>query len=173
MLPVRNRTRSVRQLSRLRAIIRHKGPAEAFSRGGMGISVFTVIFFGLALFTLVAAGLGVYGEPRWYWWAALSSYLCSFLGGFSIGLYLLSLTFVLLFLALGHSLRLLRAPWHSACAVGLGLGFWWLAVLKMDDALLYFPFRLLGPWLSGGSSGGGYGSCTEVNGVLKCTQVRY
>lgn len=135
--------------------------------------VFTVIFFGLALFTVVATSLGAYGKPRWYWWAAWSSYVCSFLGSFSIGLYLLSLTFMLVLLALGHSFKLIQASWHSACAVALGLGMWWLVVITIDDSLLFFPFRLLDPWLSGGSSGGGYGTCIEENGVLKCTHVRY
>lgn len=135
--------------------------------------VFTVIFYGLALFTVVATSLGAYGKPGWYWWAALSSYVCSFLGSFSIGLYLLSLTFVLVLLAMGHSFRLIQASWHSACAVVLGFGLWWFAVTMIDDSLLFFPFQLLDHWLSGGRDGGGYGTCIEEHGVLKCTHVRY
>lgn len=150
-----------------------RSSSEAVIWGGLGVPVFTVIFWTLALFTVVAIGLGAYGKPRWYWWATLSSYLCSFLGSFSIGLYLLSLTFVLVVLALGHSFKQIHAAWHSAFAVALGLGLWWLAVTKVDDSVLSFPFRLLGPWLSGGSTGGGYGTCSEVNGVLKCRHVRY
>lgn len=138
------------------------------------MSIFTAMFYGLALFTVVATGLGAYGKPKWYWWAALSSYVCSFLGSFSIGLYLLSFTFALVLLALGHSFRLIHAWWHSACAVALGLGLWWLAVTLIDDYWLFFPFRLLDPWLSGGSNKGGFsGTCIQEDGVLKCTRVRH
>jgi hypothetical protein len=102
-----------------------------------------VIFYGLVLFTVIAAGLGVSGRPRWYWWAALSWYICSFLSSFSIGLLLLSLTFALASLALGHSLGLIRAWWHAAGAVALGVGLWWPAVMLIDDYWLFLPFHLV------------------------------
>lgn len=118
--------------------------------------ILAVIFYGLALFSVAAISLGASGRPRWYWWAALSSYVCSFLSGFSIGLLVLSATFVLLLLALGHRLRLITAWWHSAGAFALGLGLWWIAVTQVDDYWLFLPFQLLDPLLSAGSGGGSF-----------------
>lgn len=108
------------------------------------------IFWGLAIFTVTAIALGAYGKPRWYWWGALTAYLCSFLGGFSIGLYLLSITFVLIMLAAGHSLKQIRSFRHTAVAIAIGLGLWWLAVTWVDDVYLFMPFRFLTPWLISG-----------------------
>ncbi|MBP2018707.1 hypothetical protein J2Z79_002122 [Symbiobacterium terraclitae] len=107
------------------------------------MAIVAVLFWALVPFTLVAIGLGVSGKPRWYWWAALSSYVCSFLSGYTIGLLVLSLTFVLVLLALGHSYRLIRAWWHSAAAAALGVALWWLAVLNIDDYWLFLPFTVL------------------------------
>lgn len=136
--------------------------------------VIAVVFVCLAVFTLVAGGLGVTGRPQWYWWAALSSYVCAFLSSFSIELYILSLTFILLSLALGHSFRLVRTLRHAILASVIGLAVWFLAVTLIDDSVLFLPFRLLDPWLSsGGQSGGGSGTCTTEGGILRCTQNRY
>lgn len=110
--------------------------------------IFAVLFYGLAGFTVVAIGLGATGRPRWYWWAALASYACSYLSGFSIGLLVLSLTFVLVLLALGHSTGRIRARWHSAAAIILGVALWWLAVTTIDDYWLFIPFAVLDPLLS-------------------------
>jgi len=118
-----------------------------------------VVFYGSALFGLAAGALGALGRPRWYWWAALAAYVCSFLSGFSIGLYLLSAAFVFLCLAAGHAARLIRTRLHAVLAAALGLGLWLAAVLTIDDYWLFLPFHLLDPWLSSGTSGGGSGVC--------------
>jgi len=106
--------------------------------------IVAVIFWLLAPFTVVAIGLGASGKPRWYWWAALSSYVCSFLSGFSTGLLVLSLTFVTALLALGHASGIIRARWHSVAATALGVALWWLAVTTIDDYWLFLPFAVLG-----------------------------
>lgn len=110
--------------------------------------IIALIFVFLIVFTVVAIVLGTGGRPQLYWWAALSSYVCAFLSSFSIGLYILSLSFALLSLAVGHSFRWIRTLWHSVGAVAIGLALWLLAVLTIDDYVLFFPFRLLDPWLS-------------------------
>jgi len=110
--------------------------------------ILAVVFYGLTAFGLYSLFRAIRGEPRWYGWAALASYVCSFLSGFSIGLLVLSVTFVTLVLGLGHRFRLLRSPWYAAVAVPLGLALWWLAVTNVDDYWLFLPFALLQPWLS-------------------------
>jgi len=136
--------------------------------------IFAVIFVCCAAFTVIAAGLGAAGKPKWYWGAALSSYVCSFLGSFSIGLYMLSLTFIFLSLAVGHSFQLIRTRWHSVSAVAISLGLWALAITTIDDSVLFYPCMLLDPLLRGsGVSGGGYGFCTTEGGILQCTHYRY
>lgn len=135
--------------------------------------IVAVIFVCLVAFTVLAAGLGAAGKPRWYWWAALSSYVCSFLSSFSIGLLVLSLTFIFLSLAVGHSSRLVRTRWHSVTAIAISLGVWALAITTIDDSVLFLPFQLLDPWLSGGVSGGGFGVCTTESGILRCTHYPF
>ncbi len=78
-------------------------------------------------------------RPRWYWGAALATWVFSFLGGFSIGLYTLSATFILTALAIGHSLGLIRRTQHSLLAVIGGLSVWLLLITTVDDYWLFFP----------------------------------
>jgi hypothetical protein len=105
--------------------------------------IFAVLFYLAALLALGAIAAGALGRPRWYWAAAGLIYLDSFLSGFSIGLYLLSLASALAALALGHSLGWVRRFWHAALAVTAGLLLWYGAVNSIDDYWLFLPFMLL------------------------------
>lgn len=105
--------------------------------------IFAVLFYLVALLAPVAIIAGAWGHPRWYWVAAGLLYFDSFLSGFSIGLYLLSLAFAMAVLALGHSLGWIRRFWHSALAVTAGLLLWWMAINTIDDYWLFLPFMLL------------------------------
>lgn len=114
------------------------------------------LFFASVGVCLAATILGIIRHPRWYWAAAFASWLFSFLGSMSIGLYTFSTTVVLATLAAGHSFRLIRRFHHATAAVALGLGLWAALVFTVDDYWLFFPLNaLLDLLLSGGSSGGG------------------
>jgi hypothetical protein len=102
------------------------------------------VLFYLALPVAVGAIIaGAWVHPRWYWLAAGLIYFDSFLSGFSIGLYLLSLAFALSALALGHSMGWVRRFWHSAFAIGVGVVLWYAAVSMIDDFWLFLPFTWL------------------------------
>lgn len=105
--------------------------------------IFAVLFYLAAPLALVAIIAGAWDHPRWYWVAAGLIYFDSFVSGFSIGLYLLSLSFALAALALGHSLGWVRRFWHSTLAVIVGLLLWFGAVNTIDDYWLFLPFTLL------------------------------
>lgn len=105
--------------------------------------ILTVVFYLAALLAVGASLAGARGRPRWYWVAAMLIYLDSFLSGFSIGLYLLSLSFALAALALGHSLGWVRRFWHAALANSTGLLLWYAAVNTVDDYWLFLPFSWL------------------------------
>jgi hypothetical protein len=105
--------------------------------------IFAVLFYLAAVLALVAIVAGAWDSPRWYWAAAGLIYFDSFLSGFSIGLYLLSLAFALAVLALGHSLGWVRRFWHAALAVSAGMLLWYGAVNTIDDYWLFLPFMWL------------------------------
>lgn len=81
------------------------------------------------------------GRYSYYWVAAASMYVFSFLAGFSIGLYTLSLAFALLAVALAYSTGLAKRPWHAAAAGAAGFAVWAACVfyLNVDDYWLFFP----------------------------------
>ncbi|MDF2627930.1 MAG: hypothetical protein K0R39_1761 [Symbiobacteriaceae bacterium] len=105
--------------------------------------IFAVLFYVAALLAAAAIIAGAWVHPRWYWVAAGLIYLDSFLSGFSIGLYLLSLAFVTTVLALSHSLGWIKRFWHSAAAVAIGMLLWWGAVSTIDDYWLFLPISWL------------------------------
>ncbi len=97
----------------------------------------------LALFllglTVVATVRAVVSNYRWYWVAALASWVLSFLTGFSIGLYVFSVTVVVTLLALGHAAGVIRRPWQALLGVVGGLAVWALLIDNVDDYWFFFP----------------------------------
>jgi hypothetical protein len=111
----------------------------------MGVALFGLSFFA----TIVAIGLAVSVSRRFLWLAALSSWLLSFLGSFSIGLYTLVITFVTLALAIGFTTGWIRGYIGELLAAASGIVSWACAVRWIDDYWLFFPLnellsRLLG-----------------------------
>lgn len=78
-----------------------------------------------------------------YWIVILSSYAFSFITGLSIGLYALSLTFILLALYIAGSFGWLKKTVHLILTVGIGVFIWWIAISTIDDYWLFFPFVVL------------------------------
>lgn len=102
------------------------------------------MIFGLSFFaTILAIGLAISVSRRFLWLAAFSSWLLSLLASFSIGLYILVLTFVLLALAVGFSTGWIRSYVGEIVAVALGVVGWLLAVWLVDDYWLFFPLNAI------------------------------
>ena len=80
---------------------------------------------------------------RKYWLAGLIMYIVSFLGGWSIGLYLLVLPFVLWSLALAHSFDWVKSHWHNIPFASIGIILWYLSISYIDDYWLFLPFTWL------------------------------
>lgn len=105
--------------------------------------MFTFIFYGFVLITLISLVLAIKGEPKMYWGAALCTYIFSFLGGFSIGQLTVGLTFVFIVLAIAHSFNLVKSGIYYVAFLVLGLVIGGITVVYVDDAWLFFPFSIL------------------------------
>lgn len=105
--------------------------------------VWVVVFYASVVLAWVCFLLSQLRSPRWHWGTVAVMYVASFLGSFSIGLYLLVVAFVSLALAVGHSLGRIKRWQHSAVAMLLGVVAWGVLVTYVDDAVLFFPLRLL------------------------------
>ncbi|MFC4559006.1 hypothetical protein ACFO3D_12460 [Virgibacillus kekensis] len=79
-----------------------------------------------------------------YWITALATYLFSFLAGFGIGQITVGFTFVFIILAIAHSFNWIKNGMHYMAFLVSGLVIGGLAITYVDDALLFFPFVLLG-----------------------------
>ena len=106
-----------------------------------------VIYYGLVLAVLVLAVMALRGSRRALWSTAAISYVVSFLGAFSIGLYTLVVTFVLVSIGAAQLVGWLGRPAHVAVAGTLGVGLWALAVRNIDDYWLFLPFMVFGRFL--------------------------
>jgi hypothetical protein len=101
--------------------------------------LFSLLFFLLLGLTIAAIVLAVVKSYCWYWVAGVASWVASFLSGFSIGLYLLSVTVVVTLLALGYTFGVIRQWWQALLAVVDGVALWALLVTNVDDQWLFFP----------------------------------
>jgi hypothetical protein len=122
--------------------------------------IWTSIFWTLSVFSLLAALMSVVRNPRWYWAAAAASWVVSFLGAFSIGLYLFVFTLIFLALAIGHSAGRIKRWWHAFAAVTVGVAVWALLVRTVDDAILFYPIHALFDLFFTGNGTSGSGSGT-------------
>jgi hypothetical protein len=106
----------------------------------------TVTYYSLVIlvFSLICGAILV--SVRLVWPAAIISHLVNFLGGFSIGLYTLIVTFVLVAIGIAHGSGWLKKPIHGVTATVLAIAFWAVAIRMIDDFWLFLPFSLLG-WL--------------------------
>ncbi|SEQ91277.1 hypothetical protein SAMN05216232_3679 [Virgibacillus subterraneus] len=105
--------------------------------------MFTLIFYGFVLITLISVVLAIKGKPKMYWVSALCTYIFSFLGGFSIGQLTVGLTFVFIVLALAYSFNWVKSGLHYVAFLVLGFVIGGIMVVYVDDAWLFFPFSIL------------------------------
>lgn len=107
-----------------------------------GPSLAEIIFATLLLTTVGATILAVFRRPAWYWVAGIAAYYMS--GMSFIGMLLVSISFALLALAIGHTAGWIHSIKHSAVAIAAGLLIWFVVLLTVDD---YWVFFLAGWWI--------------------------
>ncbi|WP_153722896.1 hypothetical protein [Sporosarcina cascadiensis] len=106
--------------------------------------MWTFIFYGLFLvgFLLMILAI-VKNVARTYWLAGLVMYVVSFLGSWSIGLYLLIVPFIFWSLALAHSFSWVKRPWQNVIFAVIGMILWYISITTIDDYWLFLPFAWL------------------------------
>ena len=111
--------------------------------GEHSLSIFSILFYLLVGLTILAIILAIRISPQYYWLGAFTSYIISFLGGFSIGLYTLSITFIFLALALAHTMKWIKNPLHSILIILAASIIWVISALTIDDYWLFLPFMII------------------------------
>ncbi|WP_449537583.1 hypothetical protein [Ferdinandcohnia sp. Marseille-Q9671] len=102
--------------------------------------IFSVLAFLSFILFFVTIALAIRGKHNYYWGAALSSYIFSFLAGFSIGQLTVGLPFICLILAIGYSFKWIRTKVQALLSLGIGILIAYVLVIYVDDAYLFYPF---------------------------------
>lgn len=106
--------------------------------------MWTFIFSGLFLMGLISMIVAIVKDvARKYWLAGLIMYIVSFLGSWSIGVYMLIIPFVLWTLAFAHSFGWVKKNWENAPFAIIGIILWYLSFTNLDDYWLFLPFTWL------------------------------
>lgn len=109
-------------------------------------NLFILIMYGFFLIGIIAIVI-ISAKFKFNWkqylLAGLVMYVVSFLGSWSIGLYLLVFPFILLILAFAQRLGYLKNNWQLLLFIGLGTILWYFSINHIDDAWLFFPFSWL------------------------------
>lgn len=90
----------------------------------------TVIAYSVLAIALLTVFLAVRIHPYWYWLSAFSMYIFSVLGMLTIGVFTLSLSIILLVLAIAHSLKLIKNKFHTFIAIVVGFLLWVVTYLS-------------------------------------------
>lgn len=96
-----------------------------------------IIFAALLLTALGATILAIFRRPAWYWVAGIAAYFWS--GMSVIGMLLVSISFVLLALAIGHSAGWIHSAKQSLVAIAASLVIWLVVLLTVDDYWVFWP----------------------------------
>lgn len=110
-------------------------------KGVEKLYLFSILFYLFLAITIISVILAIKKDPKYYWVGALTSYIFSFLGSWSIGIYTLSITFVLLALALAHKMGRIKNNFSSLIVIFIALLIWLLSITFIDDYWLFFPFH--------------------------------
>lgn len=107
--------------------------------------VLTIFFYVMLIIVVFLSFVGILLNRKIIWVVGAVWYVVSFLGSWSIGLYLLVLPFTIFTIALAHSIRLIKKPKHVALPLVLGMLLWIISITMVDDYWLFYPFsRLVG-----------------------------
>jgi hypothetical protein len=103
---------------------------------------FSIIALTAFLITFLTIRMAIRGNHKHYWTAAIACYIFSFIAGFSIGQVTVGFTFVLLVLAIGYTLRLIRNKSQLITIFSFGLLVGIIMVIYIDDYWLFYPLTL-------------------------------
>ncbi|WP_010676566.1 hypothetical protein [Bacillus timonensis] len=106
----------------------------------MVYSLIAILSLFLFFITVIFA---IKGDHRYYWVAAISIYVFSFVGGFSVGQLTVGIVVICLTLAIGYTFKWIRTKTQSLLALGIGVITAYIMVVYIDDAYLFYPFLLL------------------------------
>jgi hypothetical protein len=105
--------------------------------------IFVIIFYlslGITILTII---LALKKNPKYYWIGGFTSYLFSFIGSWSIGIYTLSIAFALFALAFAHTMRWIKNPLYSMVVIFVSVVIWRMCISTIDDVWLFLPIRLV------------------------------
>lgn len=108
------------------------------------IALQTIVFLSIlvAIATIVLGIMNPNMSPKWCLASGMMTYIISFLTGFSIGRYVLTLTFILLSLAITHSM-IRRNHLFSLIAVVVGFALWLIITSFIRFGWLFLPVELI------------------------------
>lgn len=100
--------------------------------------MFIILFYGLVVLGVITTIFAIMIDSKAYWLAGLFLYIASFLGAFSIGLYLLVLPFIFWTMAIAHSFHRIKKPWHYLLFITVGICLWAISIATLDDYWLFY-----------------------------------
>jgi|SRR5690625_5291261 len=105
--------------------------------------IYTIIAYSALLISIITFIIALNKRPVFYWISALSIYIFSFLGGFSIGQLTVGLTFIPLSLAIASMFGWTRNKIQNALFAGLGFVVGFFMVILVGNTLFYPIFIFL------------------------------
>src|SRR5690625_2024689 len=99
--------------------------------------IFTNIPYSLLFIAIISFVFAIMYHYHFYCLSALSIYIFSFLGGFSIGQITVGLTFIPLILAIGHSFQWIKSQTQGLILMVAGCLIGFLSVVFIGNYLFY------------------------------------
>ncbi len=82
-------------------------------------------------------------SARWFFLAAFLFWIASFLAAFSVGGYILVLTFITLALGVAQSLGWMRSPWQVLITTVVGVVLWAIVLRWFWGPWIFWPMLFL------------------------------
>ncbi|AQQ55054.1 hypothetical protein B0X71_08440 [Planococcus lenghuensis] len=105
------------------------------------LTLLVVVSFIVSVVSIIVA-LST-GKPKTYWIAVGSLYVFSMLSGFSLGQLTIAFVLVLLLLAIGSTVKLMKNATQFTAWLGAGILFSVVMMSYVDDRWLFFPMSLI------------------------------
>src|SRR5690625_1710202 len=99
--------------------------------------IYTIIAYTTLFISVITFIIALNNRPSFYWFSALSMYIFSFLGGFSIGQITVGLTFIPLTLAIASMFGWSQSKIQNTVFAGLGIVIGFFMVVLVGNELFY------------------------------------
>lgn len=107
------------------------------------VYIFSVLAYLLLGTSLLVFLWKVDSKSKKFWISGICMYLFSTLAGFSIGLYTLSIAFILFTIAIGHSFERIKKQHHSIISIVVALVLWGIAINIYGGFWVFYPAIML------------------------------